>query len=128
MDKNIYKQIELENKHTLVIQDMSKKISDDAFMVSMKAVIEIKIKKELFSDTKFSNQDITDMKFNDIVSVLGDKIVYEYAIERNFIFAVDKDAVFESLVETYMRNLGQYIKKPQFPGKFILKAYKDKKK
>jgi hypothetical protein len=31
------------------------------------------------------------------------------------------------LVDTYLNNLGQYVAKQTFPGKFILKAYKDKK-
>lgn len=123
METNIYKQIELENKHTLFIQDMSRKISEDAFMVLMKAVIEIEIKKDLFS-----GQDITDTKFNDIISLLGDKVVYEYAIERNFILAADKDVVFKGLFDTFMGNLGQYIVKPQFPGKVVLRKYKEKAK
>ena len=40
--------------------------------------------------------------------------------------APEKEEVFESLVDTYLNNLGQYVAKPSFPGKFILKAYKDK--
>ncbi len=121
MEIKIYKQIELENKQTLILLDMSRKISDDAFVVIMKAQIEIEIKKELFSQ-----QDMTDIKFNDILNILGDKVTYEYAIERNFIFAKDKDIVFKSLVDTFMENLGQYIVKPHFPEKFVLKKYKDK--
>lgn len=126
MQTNIYKQIELENKQTLVILDMSRKISEDGFLVLMKATIEIEIKKELFSQALFSGQEMTDIKFNDIVSVLGDKVIYEYVIERNFIMEEDKDTVFEDLFDTFMGNLGQYIVKPQFPGKVVLKKYKDK--
>lgn len=128
MEENIYKQIELENKQTLVIWDMSRRISDDAFLVLMKAKIEIQIKKDLFSDPVFSEQGMTDMKFNEIVSVLGDTVIYEYAIERNFIMETERETVFDDLFDTFMRNLGQYIVKPQFPGKVVLKAYKDKKK
>ena len=117
----IHKKIELENKQTLVILDLSRKITQDAYVVIMKANIEIKIEKELFSD-----DPMPDFKFQDILATLGDKVVYEYKIERNFIMAKDKEQVFDVLVKTFLDNLGQYVAKPEFPGKFILKKYKDR--
>ena len=117
----IYKKIEFENNQTLVLLDLSRKITLDAYVVIMKANIEIKIEKELFSDDLLS-----DFKFQDILAKLGDKVVYEYKIERNFIMAKDKELVFEALVKTFLDNLGQYVAKPNFPGKFILKEYKDR--
>lgn len=123
MENKITKTIELENKLTLVISDLSRKISEDAHVVIMAANIEIKIKKELL----FFESD-TDYKFQDILKVLGDKVIYEYKIERNFIMNSEKDEVFEKLVKTFLDNLGQYIAKPNFPGKFILKEYKDRTK
>jgi len=89
-------------------------------VVIMKANIEIKIEKELFSDDSLS-----DFKFQDILATLGDKAIYEYKIERNFIMDTEKDRVFDILVKTFLDNLGQYVAKPNFPGKFILKKYKD---
>lgn len=121
MEKMIYKKIELENNHTLVLLDLSRKITPDAYVVIMKANIEIEIEKELFFDDLLS-----DFKFQDILAKLGDKVVYEYKIERNFIMAKDKERVFEALVKTFLDNLGQYVAKPKFPGKFILKKYKDR--
>lgn len=117
----IYRKIELENNQTLVISDLSRKITLDAYVVIMKADIEIKIEKELFSDNLLS-----DFKFQDILAKLGDKVVYEYKIERNFIMDKKKGKVFEALVKTFLDNLGQYVAKPNFPGKFILKEYKDR--
>jgi len=117
----IYKRIELENKHTLVIEDCSRKIGADAYVVIMKANMEIKIKKELFScDT------MSDYKYEDILAILGDIVTYEYKVERNFIMAKEKDEVFETLVKTFLENLGQYVANPQFPGKFVVKEYKDR--
>ena len=121
MEENIFKKIELENNQTLVILDSSRKITEDAYVVIMKANIEIKIEKELFSEDLLS-----DFKFEDILATLGDKVIYEYKIERNFIMDKEKDRVFEGLVKTYLDNLGQYVAKPKFPGKFILKEYKDR--
>jgi len=116
----IYKRIELENNQTLVISDMSRKISVDAYVVIMKVTMGIKIEKKLFSDNT-----ISDFKFNDMIATLGDTATYEYKIERNFIMADEKEKVFETLVKTFLDNLGQYVAKPTFPGKFVLKEYKD---
>jgi hypothetical protein len=123
MEEKIVKKIELENNQTLVLLDMSRKIGEDAYVVRMQANIEIKIEKQLFSF-----EPLSEFKFEDIRSTLGDTVNYEYNIERNFIMAPEKEEVFESLVNTYLENLGQYVAKPVFPGKFILKAYKDKNK
>ncbi|RLC23769.1 MAG: hypothetical protein DRH93_06400 [Deltaproteobacteria bacterium] len=120
MENMIYKRIELENNQTLVISDMSRKISVDAYVVIMKVTMGIKIEKKLFSDNT-----ISDFKFNDMIATLGDTSTYEYKIERNFIMADEKEKVFETLVKTFLDNLGQYVAKPTFPGKFVLKEYKD---
>ena len=121
MEQRIVKTIELENGHTLVLSDLSRKISEDAHVVVMKASMEIKIEKDLFCDTPLS-----DFKFQDILEVLGDEAVYEYKMERNFILNHEKEAVFNHMVETYIKNLGQYVAKPGFPGKFVLKEYKNR--
>jgi len=120
MENMIYKRIELENNQTLVISDMSRKISVDAYVVIMKVTMGIKIEKKLFSDNT-----ISDFKFNDMIATLGDTSTYEYKIERNFIMADEKEKVFETLVKTFLDNLGQYVAKPTFPGKFVLKEYND---
>lgn len=121
MEQRIIKHIELENGHTLVISDLSRKISEDAWIVVMKAGMEINIKKELFSDNPLS-----DFKFQDILGVLGEKVIYEYKIERNFIMDQDKNSIFENIVKTYIQNMVQYVAKKGFPGKFVLKEYKNR--
>jgi hypothetical protein len=121
MEQRIVKTIELENGHTLVLSDLSRKISEDAYVVIMKASMEIKIAKDLFL-----NAPLSDFKFQDILGVLGDKTIYEYKMERNFILNHEKDSVFNHMVETYIKNLGQYVTKTGFPGKFVLKEYKNR--
>ncbi|MCP3875343.1 MAG: hypothetical protein GY699_19585 [Desulfobacteraceae bacterium] len=123
MEKTEYKKIELENNQTLVIFDASRKIGADAYVVILKAVIDIKIERQLFSDDPLS-----DFKYQDILATLGDSVTYEYHAERNFIMDHEKGAVFENLVKTFLDNLGQYVKNPKFPGKFVLKEYKDRTK
>ncbi len=117
----IYKKIKLENDQTLAIFDLSRKIGADAFVVLMKASMEIKIEKGLFADDIFSG-----VQFEDILEVLGERVTWEHRVERNFIMDKEKDEVFDALLKTFLDNLGQYVASPKFPGKFILKEYKDR--
>lgn len=120
MENMVYKTIKLGNNQTLVISDLSRKIGADAFVVIMTATMDIKIEMQLFSDNM-----VSELKFKDITAELGDTVTYEYRVERNFIMTEEKDKVFDSLVNTFMDNLGQYVASDIFPGKFVLKAYKD---
>ena len=121
MERESYKRIELENSHCLEIFDDSRKIGADAYVVIMTAKMEIPVKKELFS-----TEDVSDDMFEDIVTTLGSPIVYEYRLERNMIMAREKDEVLERLVATFLDNTGQYVAKPQFPEKLVLKEYRER--
>lgn len=121
MSGKIVKKINLENKQTLTISDCSRKIGADAYVVIMKANIEIEINPELFADV-----DISDFRYEDIRATLGDKVIYEYRLERNFIMDHEKEDVFESLFQTYLDTMGKYVAKKIFPAKLVLKEYKDR--
>lgn len=117
----IYQKIELENGKILVIHDLSREISADAQVVIMQAVVEIKIERQLFV-----RDALSDIQFKDVLDTLGDTVLWEYKTERNFIMNTEKDLVFEQVVKTFLANLGHYIAKPEFPGKCILKKYRDR--
>lgn len=121
MKENVYRKIDLENNHTLTILDLSRKIGADAWVVRMKAVVEVGIAKDLFKKPL-----PPEVSFEQIKEVLGDKVAYEYMVERNFIMDHEKEGLFETLLQTFLNNLGQYVSKKSFPEKFVLKAYKDK--
>jgi hypothetical protein len=120
MERETYKKLELENNHCLEIFDDSRKIGEDAYVVIVTAKMEIPVTKELFSTP------VSDDKFEDIVNTLGSPIVYEYKLERNMIMARDKDEVLENLVTTFLENTGQYVAKPSFPEKLVLKEYRER--
>ncbi len=121
MKENIFKEMVLDNGQKLVIYDLSRKIGADAYVVIMQAAIVIKVEESLFS-----SEDLKGISFGDIAKCLGPEVSYIYKTERNMIFDREKDDVFESLVQAFLDNLGQYLSKPTFPKKFIIKAYGDK--
>ncbi|MCF6249551.1 MAG: hypothetical protein L3J69_19675, partial [Desulfobacula sp.] len=90
-------------------------------VVIMKASMEISVVPELFA-----NVPISEFKFEDILATLGDTVIYEYRLERNFIMADDKEEVLSSLVDNFLENTGKYVAKPTFAPKLVLKEYKDR--
>ena len=119
MERDPYKRLELENNHTLEIFDDSRKIGDDAYVVIMTAKMEIAVEKSLFSGD-------VQAEFDQILETLGSPVVYSYRLERNMIMDHEKDEVLEHLVAGFLENMGQYIAKPQFPEKLVLKEYRDR--
>jgi hypothetical protein len=118
----VIKKITLETGQTLVISDFSRKISDDAHVVIMQAAMEIKVEPDLFK-----NEPVSEVIFAQIRETLGEKVVYEYRMERNFIMSHEKDTVLASLVKTFLKNMGKYITNPGFAPKVVLKEYKNRR-
>jgi hypothetical protein len=118
----VIRKIELENGQILVISDLSRKISADAYVVTVKAAMEIKVEPDLFD-----NESLPGLTIEEIRDTLGEKVVYEYRLERNFIMDHEKNKVLESLVDTFMKNMGPYISHPRFAPKLVLKQYRDRK-
>jgi uncharacterized protein (DUF2384 family) len=117
----VIKKITLETGQTLVLSDFSRKISEDGHVVIMQATMEIKVEPDLFK-----HQHLPDATFEQIRKTLGEKVIYEYRLERNFIMSREKDTVLASLVDTFMNNMGQYITNPGFAPKVVLKEYRNK--
>ncbi len=120
MKEKTVKEIELKNGQTLVISDASRMISEDAYVVIMKAKMEISVEKTLFSDGEQK-----EFFFEDIIDKVGKIAVWEHVAERNFIMVKDKDKLFAKLLNDFSETLIQYISKQEFPKKLILKKYKD---
>ncbi|MCF8077260.1 MAG: hypothetical protein K9K63_18795 [Desulfotignum sp.] len=116
------KTIALENGQTLILSDRSRKISADAYIVVMQATMEIKITPDLFASETLSGVTVDQIR-----DTLGETVIYEYRLERNFILNHEKDAVLASLVDTFMTNMEQYISHPRFAPKLVLKQYNDRK-
>jgi len=121
MEEKLVKKVELDNNQTLIISDASRIIAKDAYVVIMKAKMEIAVEKALFSE-----MELKKFSFEDIRDTVGKVAVYEYLSERNFIMAKDKDELFEKLMHDFFEIIVKYISKPDFPKKLILKQYKDK--
>lgn len=120
MEEKTVKRIELENNQVVEIRDLSRKISEDAFIVKMTACMHVKVEKSLFSDS-----DLMVYSFDDILDKIGNNTQFEYVSERNFIRKPDREEVFDGLVDDFCKTMLKYLSKPDFPGKMILNKIKN---
>jgi hypothetical protein len=116
------KTLPLANGLTLTIRDGSRKISADAFVVIMEAGITVPVDGNYLSD-----QDLDGIPggMERLRTVVGDTVRFEHRVERNFIMAPEKEFVFNGLVDTLTATLLEYLSSRSFPGKLILKTYRD---
>lgn len=121
--EKIIKEIELDNQQRVKIFDLSRKISVDAYLVSMAVKMEVAVDESLFSDA-----ELAVTPFDEIVKTVGSHVVFEYTDERNFIMAENKDAVLNELVDKILENMIGYLSKESFPAKLVFKKYRDMKK
>lgn len=127
MPEQLIKSIELENRQRLDIFDASKGIAGDRWQVTVIARMVISI-DDIFSDDNFANNKIPSPPADEIKAVLGDTVTFEVKKQRNFIDDKKKSAVFDQLLETFIKFSAPYLSHPAFALKFVLKQYHAKKR
>jgi hypothetical protein len=110
----------LDNGLVLEMYDRSRPVAGDRWMVGFGARIEVVVKPGLLSDLATSN-----LSFEDLRRVVGEKAVYRYEKVRNFIDAEQKADVFRALKENFLKTNLVYLSSVQFPRKLILRNYFD---
>ena len=123
MKEKLFKTIELKNNHVINFYDLSKTISTDSWLIKIIFRMEVLVDKSLFS--KASGFTEIPENFNDIKQKVGKKVVYEVIKERNFILNQDKDEVFEQIQNNFINISLEYLSKPNFPAKLILKKFNE---
>ncbi|THB73031.1 MAG: hypothetical protein D3926_24535 [Desulfobacteraceae bacterium] len=120
LSQSMVNRVELKNGHTLIIEDLSRQIGEDAFVVILRASISIDVTNAIFSP-----DSLKGLSIDDIIKTLGDTVEYEYRVERNMIMDHEKDQVFKDLKDTFIKNLHAYLEKDVFPERLVLKQYRD---
>ena len=118
--ERVIEQMRLDNGLVLEIYDRSRPVAGDRWMVAFAAQIEVAVTPDLFCDLAASN-----LSFEDLRRVVGEKAVYQYEKVRNFIDAKQKDEVFRALKEHFLRTSLGYLSSSQFPRKLLLRKYFD---
>lgn len=102
MTKNCVKSVQLENGLTLTIEDISRRISDDAFVVKALVSIDFQLTEEEAESVGLSLAELTE-----VLGSEGGR--FEKLLERNFINEAKKEAVYEELTASYLKTNLAYL-------------------
>ena len=99
--------LKLENGFELKIEDTSRRISADAFVVKALLTIDFDLGEE---DATSMGMDLGALK-----EALGNEALrFEKSLERNFIMEPKKESVFEEMISSYLATNRVYLSHSDF--------------
>ena len=117
MQEKLLETIRLDNGLKLRLFNCSRKISGGRWYVSVLARIDIPINDQTVDETEI------DADLRDIKDLLGDVIVFEKNMERNFIDEKEKEEITKELIDSFKSGTSPYLSHEKFPLKYISKVY-----
>jgi wyosine [tRNA(Phe)-imidazoG37] synthetase (radical SAM superfamily) len=121
MPEQLIKSIPLDNGQVLNIYDASKNIAGDRWQVNLVARIVISV-NEISLENNAANATLSEIE-----QALGDTVEYEIKKQRNFIDDKEKQTVLTDLLDTFIKYSAPYLSHPDFPKRFIIKKYHERK-
>ena len=121
MEEVLINTIDLENGLKLNLFDMSRKLAGDRWLVSLIARIEISTKDPLLKEGGASS-----LNFNEVIKVLGEKLIFEQKRERIYIDEKEKDEVMKEIQDSFLSTSLSYLSRSDFSEKYILKKFNEK--
>ena len=109
-------EIILPNGLKLIISDLSRAIAADTVKVEVAFKIDIDLKESFFQNTA---------DYQDVKKIFGDKLVFENKEERTFVEKEQGDAVRAELINTFKKNLLNYLGTENFGAKYALSLLRD---
>ncbi|SCY83554.1 hypothetical protein [Desulfoluna spongiiphila] len=120
MTKNCVKSIKLDNGLTLTLEDISRRISEDAFVVKALFSIEFKVTE---ADAAYAGLSLPE-----VIKVLGSETArFEKLLERNFISEDQKEQVFEEVSSSFLATGLTYLSHPSFTRGVVRKILVEKR-
>lgn len=113
--------IELKNGMTVYFYDQSRSVVGDRWQVKLLAKIPLEIKPDHFDEF----DDNPDEICKGFISVVGKTISFQSERLRNFIDHSEVPQTLAELKDEFLRSNLDYISRPHFARKFILKKYQE---
>lgn len=117
-EEKLINTIPLENDLCIKIYDGSKKIAADRWQIVVTARIRIAMDQVQFTR-------VDSEKKSEIIQLIGDQVVYEKKMIRNFVDQKIKEETITALCESFLQNTGDYFSHHLFAERFVLKTYAD---
>ncbi|WP_300672072.1 hypothetical protein [Desulfoluna sp.] len=118
--ENCVKSIELENGLILKVEDTSRRISEDAFVVKVRFTISFQISEEEAGALDLSLPELTKM-----LGSAGGR--FEKEREKNFVKEAQKDEVFKEMTDSYLHTNLSYLSHPGFKKGVIRRCLAEKR-
>jgi len=115
----LIEEINLPNGLHLKIYDLSREIAADTVKVEIVFKTDIDLKESFFS---------TLADYQQVQSIFGDKLTYEYKMERAYIQKERGNDIREELINTFKNNSLHYLGAANFAEKLAQSMLRDIKK
>jgi hypothetical protein len=66
-----------------------------------------------------------ELHVEEIVSSLGESVIFEQKKERNFIDENQKDDVLNEMVDSFVNSSIDYVSNPDFPKRYIMRQHRE---
>lgn len=120
MTENCVKSIQLDNGLILTIEDLSRRISDDAFVVKARVSTEFRVTEE---DAEF-----VGLLLEELTKALdSERGRFEKLLERNFIPEAKKEEVYEELTASYLKTNLAYLSHEDFKKGVVRRSLVEKR-
>jgi len=117
-EQTLIKTMTLDNGLKLEVYDISRKLAGDRWYVGMVAQIDIPL-----TDSLLANQPLSNYPAAEIKNAMGAVVRFQQKRERHYIDEREKDALRHSLTESFIKNTLTYFSRPDFPAKYVFKAF-----
>jgi len=113
------KKLDLENGTTLEILDGSRIQAGDRYLVRVIFRLTIPVNDQVMSNGK------TPVEMEDVIKMIGNPVVFEKRIERNFIDRTNKTSLIDRIVNDFLNETLKYICNPVFTRNYVFKLYSE---
>ncbi len=117
------KTIDLSNGLKLEIYDVSRKLAGDRWYIGMIVRIDIPLTHLRSTDRLFSNYSVAEIR-----DAVGETVRFQEKRERHYIDEREKDVMFQAMMDSFVKTTLSYLSHPDFPGKYVLKKFKENQK